>query len=527
MRTSLAHATLWLAVLVAYAPVLTGAQHIWDDEAFLGNPLLLSLSGLFRVWFDPRSNTLEEHYWPVTYTVAYLLRTVWGSSPGAFHIVNVLIHAGNASLVYSIGRRVLAHHAFWGALLFALHPLQVESVAWIVELKNVLSFFLAASSFLVFLSLEKKQTGKRLGMALGWSLFVAAMLSKSAVITWPLCAGLILWCLPPGLTKTRIQFLAGLIVAALAVGAFDMWYASASKSAVPRFSIAERVAISGTGLLHYLRTWLWPSSLCATYAKWPLTPLALTVAVCVGIVMAGAVVALARRAFHSRAARMALAWLVGTLALLAPTLGLIPFSYQRQSFVADRFAYHASAIFLPGVVAIMAAAWARMRLPARIGKIALVVISCALAISTLHRAALYRDVEYLAIDTAEKNPHAWTARYYLGDALARRGDFEKAMREFSSVFWGTLETFGRDEENLLQQQLTKADAQDLRTHYNRGLLAARRGRTAEAKACFEKASILPLLRGQAVLAIAAIELKNGETTNALRRIRELYGGATR
>ncbi len=505
------------------------AQAIWDDEAFLATPLLQSFRGVIELWLNPRANTFEEHYWPFTYTVAFLIRRIAGAHPPAFHVANALLHAANASLVFAISRRLISRYALLGAMIFAVHPIQVESVAWIIELKNVLSFFFAAASFAVFLRCEKKEAS-RLGLAVGWLLFAAAMLSKSAVLPWPICVALLLWCLPKGLTKTRMAFVGGLVAIAFLLGSLDVWYAAKTKSAVPRFELWERLAISGTSLLHYLRCLLWPAGLTSTYAKWSLSAGTVMVAAAVWLVAVAGVVSLYHRAKTSPAGRLGLTWLIATITLLAPTLGFIPFSYLRQSFVADRFAYHASAIFLPGVVALLSELLERLRISARAQRIIWFVIVGTLTILTFQRSRLYSSVETLAQDTVEKNPRAWTARYYLADSLARRGEWHRAADEFAWVFWGTLDNFTPNDVVMLEQQLARATASgssDAGMDFNRGLLAALRGEPKVAKACFEKATAIPRLRGQATLAIAAIELREGETSQALQRIRELYDGVAK
>lgn len=515
---------MWLLVFMAYVPVFR-AQAIWDDEAFLANSLLQSVGGVIELWLNPRANTFEEHYWPFTYTVAFLIRRIAGPHPPAFHVINVLLHATNASLVYAISRRLIPRYALLGAMVFAVHPIQTESVAWIIELKNVLSFFFAAASFAVFLRCEEKGTKIRLGLVVGWLLFAAAMLSKSAVLPWPICAALLLWCLPKGLTKTRMAFVGGLVAIAFLLGGLDVWYAAKTKSAVPRFELWARLAISGTSLLHYLRCLVLPAGLSSTYTKWSLSPGPVMLAGAVWLAAVAGAVILYHRAKISPSVRLGFTWLIATIALLAPTLGFIPFSYLRQSFVADRFAYHASAIFLPGVVALFSALLARLRLPTHAQRIVWFVIVGTLTILTFQRSRLYGSVETLAQDTVEKNPRAWTARYYLADSLARRGEWHRAAHEFAWVFWGTLDNFTPNDVVMLEQQLARATASgssDAGMDFNRGLLAALRGEPKVAKACFEKATAVPRLRGQATLAIAAIELREGETSQALQRIRELY-----
>ncbi len=124
--------------LLAYGPNLIKAEKVWDDEALLANPLLIDPAGIVKIWLHPRSNLFEEHYWPVTYTVGWLLGMTGALRPGAVQLLNVVLHCLSAVILWSTTQR-FSPKAQWGAYLFALHPVQVESVAWAIELKNTLS----------------------------------------------------------------------------------------------------------------------------------------------------------------------------------------------------------------------------------------------------------------------------------------------------------------------------------------------------------------------------------------------------
>ena len=126
------------ATLLAYQPAWQ-AGFIWDDDDYVtDNPLLTAPDGLKRIWFSLDS---PSQYFPLTYTVFRIERALWGLNPAGYHWVNILLHAANALLVWRLLRRLSVPGAWLAAAIFALHPVQVESVAWITELKNVLSLF--------------------------------------------------------------------------------------------------------------------------------------------------------------------------------------------------------------------------------------------------------------------------------------------------------------------------------------------------------------------------------------------------
>ncbi|MBI3736335.1 hypothetical protein HY256_07450 [Candidatus Sumerlaeota bacterium] len=126
-----------LAALASYLPVLR-AGYVWDDTALTDNELISSPGGLAKIWFHPASNLHEQHYWPMVYTTFWIEHKLWGFAPRGYHIVNVLLHAVNSLLLGLILKRARIRGAWGAAALFALHPVHVESVAWVIERKDVL-----------------------------------------------------------------------------------------------------------------------------------------------------------------------------------------------------------------------------------------------------------------------------------------------------------------------------------------------------------------------------------------------------
>ena len=139
---------LVLAVILTYSPVWW-AGYIWDDDAYVTqNQLLTASDGLRRIWFSFDS---PSQYFPLVYTMFRVEHALWGLNPAGYHGVNILLHAANALLVWLLLARLKVPGAWLGAALWALHPVQVESVAWITELKNVLSLFFFLWSLLAWI----------------------------------------------------------------------------------------------------------------------------------------------------------------------------------------------------------------------------------------------------------------------------------------------------------------------------------------------------------------------------------------
>ena len=147
-RGLLAGGLLLLVTVVTYVPALHGA-FLWDDDAHVTAPALRSGTGLWRIWSDPRAT---QQYYPLTHSAFWLAYQLWGERPVGYHLVNVGLHGLGAVLLWRILARLAVPGAWLGAALFALHPVHVESVAWITELKNTLSGVFYLGALLVYLS---------------------------------------------------------------------------------------------------------------------------------------------------------------------------------------------------------------------------------------------------------------------------------------------------------------------------------------------------------------------------------------
>ncbi len=133
---------------LVYLPAIRGG-FVWDDEAYvINNMTLRSLRGLWEIWFQPARLV---QYYPLTFTSLWINYQIGGLNPFGYHLVNVLLHSLNGFLVWRLLERLKVPGAWFAALLFLLHPVQVESVAWVTERKNVLSGFFYLSALLSYL----------------------------------------------------------------------------------------------------------------------------------------------------------------------------------------------------------------------------------------------------------------------------------------------------------------------------------------------------------------------------------------
>ena len=180
-------AALVIAVFLAYQPAWQGG-FIWDDDAHVTNPELRSWHGLYRIWFDLGAT---QQYYPLLHSVFWIEHKLWGDAPLGYHLVNILLHAMAALMVAAVLRRLEIPGAYLAAAIFALHPVQVESVAWITELKNTLSAVFYLSAAMLYLRFDQER--KKPFYAGALVLFVLGLLSKTVTATLPAALLVIFW----------------------------------------------------------------------------------------------------------------------------------------------------------------------------------------------------------------------------------------------------------------------------------------------------------------------------------------------
>ena len=265
-KVSIFAAGLLVAVFLAYQPAWQGG-FIWDDDAHVTRPELRSWQGLYRIWFDIGAT---QQYYPLLHSVFWVEHKLWGDATLGYHLVNILLHAAAALLVALILRRLAIPGAYLAAAIFALHPVQVESVAWITELKNTLSavFYLAAA--LVYLRSTKTRRPPLYWRAL--ALFVLGLLSKTVTATLPAALLVIFWWQRGRLSWRRdVLPLVPFFVLGAAAGMFTAWVERKLIGAEgPAFDLTliERCLIAGRAIWFYLGKLFWPGDLIFIYPRW-------------------------------------------------------------------------------------------------------------------------------------------------------------------------------------------------------------------------------------------------------------------
>jgi tetratricopeptide (TPR) repeat protein len=455
------------ATLLAYQPAWQ-AGFIWDDDEYVtDNPLLTAPDGLKRIWFSLDS---PSQYFPLTYTVFRIERSLWGLNSAGFHWVNILLHAVNALLVWRLLRRLNVPGAWLAAAIFALHPVQVESVAWVTELKNVLSLFffiLATLAWVEFVEDRPKPLWRFYGLAL---MFCAlALFSKTTACTLPAALLLVLWLKGKPITRSRLAQMIPFLVMGAGMGLVTVWWERFHQEVRENFlglGLLDRLLVASHAVWFYAGKLFWPANLTFMYPHWTIhsaDPLAY------GWLLACAAIWFTRRYFGRSVETAALFY----VATLSPLLGFIMLYTFYYSFVADHYQYVASIGPIALVAAGMTAALGRLKkqrpfLKPALGGIVLLV----LGLLTWRQSLMYADAETLWRTTIAKNPDAWMAYDNLGIILARKGDVDGAL----ALFQKTLAI--RPDDALARNNL--------------GLILCQKERVDEGIVEFQKAlSILP------------------------------------
>ncbi len=344
-RSWLLPIALFLATLIAYQPAWHGGI-LWDDDYHLTPVVLQSLHGLWRIWFQLGAT---QQYYPVVHSTFWVLHQIWGDDTFAYHLLNICLHATSACLVAVILRRLSVPGAALAAVIFALHPVHVESVAWMTELKNTLSGVCYLLAALVYLRFDA--TRDRRSYVLALALFVVALLSKTVTSTLPAALLVVFWWQRGRLAWRRdVWPLAPFFVIGAAAGALTAWVERTvvgAQGADFQFTFIERCLIAGRVIVFYLGKLLWPANLTFIYPKWQISQAVWSQYMypfAVVVILAG--LWLWRR--RSRAPLAAALFFIGTL---VPALGFVNVYPFHFSFVADHFQYLASL----GIIALVSA----------------------------------------------------------------------------------------------------------------------------------------------------------------------------
>ena len=451
--TALPRAVVIVALtLIAYVPAIRGG-YVWDDDLYLiENPALKSMEGLRQIWFEIGS-TPQQQFWPMTYTTFWIEYRLWGLHPLGYHLVNVLLHASNAVLVWLILARLRVPGAWMAAAVFAFHPVHVESVAWITERKNVLSGFFYLGAMLAYFrctswahptitaaspnpvrDLESARHGvPHTAFVSKWYylslfLFASSLFTKTVTCSFPVAILLLVWWKRGRVVRSDVLAMVPYFVLGLILGLTTVWverHHVGTQGEQFDFSVVERMLIASRALWFYVGKLAWPFHLSFIYPRWKIDPHAAWQYVFLIAAIAVPVFCLWAR---SRTGSGPLVGILFFSTTLAPALGFINIYTMRFSFVADHFQYLASLGLIPLGVAGIVRALHRSGQSHRLGRAVGLIVLLGLGMLTWRQGGHYKDLETLWNATLVENPGSWMVHSNLAQELEQTGKLDEALR---------------------------------------------------------------------------------------------------
>jgi tetratricopeptide (TPR) repeat protein len=453
--------------ILAYRPAWHGG-FLWDDDAYIvNNELLTAPQGWQRIWFSLDS---PSQYFPLTYSTFRIEHALWGLNTTGYHWVNLLLHVGNALLVWAVLARLGVPGSWLAAAIFALHPVQVESVAWITERKNVLMGFFFLLTLLAWIAFVDGRT--RRSWIFYWAaliLFVLALSAKATGCTLPAGLLLTLWLQKKPITIRRLLQIVPFVVLGVGSGLLAVWWEryhqGTSRDVFTFLGPLERILVASRAVWFYLSKIFWPSDLTFIYPRWNISPADLVHYIwLVACIAAGAAIYFLRR-YVGRGVEVAAAFFIATL---GPVLGFIMLFTFRYTFVADHYQYLACigpiALASAGAVT-LSEKFARHRVAIVTGAL---LIVAGLGLLTWRQAATYSDVETLWRTTLARNPECWMAHTNLGLVLLQQGKIDDGIAQYRSVL--QMQPGSWDAEyNLGTALLGKAEVDEAIVHCERAV----------------------------------------------------------
>jgi protein O-mannosyl-transferase len=452
-----------LITFLAYLPS-TRAGFVWDDGIYItGNPLVKAADGLRRFWFT----TEPIDYYPMTWSLWWLEWRLWGGAAAGYHMLNVLLHAANAVFVWRILRRLKIPGAWLAGVVFAIHPVNVASVAWISEQKNTLSMLFYAGAVLFYLKFDEEDRWLWYGFAS--AAFVLALLSKSAVVMLPVVLLLCVWWVRRSVLFKDVLRTVPFFLLSLIFGLITIWFQNSRVlrgHPVRSASLLDRILGSGWASWFYLHKTILPVHLTAIYPKWGID--ISTWSSYLPLVLLSACLAV----FYLNRRGWGRPWLFGLayfLAMLFPVLGFFDQSFSEYSLVADHWQYYSIvgmiALSIAGVVSVY-------RRAGTIGRYATCLIGVSLILAlgwtTWTRTLVYANSESLWRDVIAKNPNSWAAHVNLGNAFLQAGRIQDAVGQYEDAL--KIEPFLAEPHNNLGTILIHSgQLRDAISHYEQAL----------------------------------------------------------
>jgi tetratricopeptide (TPR) repeat protein len=446
--------------------------------------------------------------------------------------VNLLLHVGNALLVWAVLARLGVPGSWLAAAIFALHPVQVESVAWITERKNVLMGFFFLLTLLGWIAFIDKRTRRPwIFYCLALIFYVLALSAKATACTLPAALFLILWLQKKPITMRRLTQIVPFVVLGVGMGLLAVWWEryhqGTNRDVFPFLGPIERILVASRAVWFYLSKIFWPSDLTFIYPRWNISPADLLdyIWLLAGIAACAAIYFLRR--YFGRGIEVAAAFFVSTL---SPVMGFIMLFTFRYTFVADHYQYLACigpiALASAGIVS-LSGKFAQYR--AVIVSVALLVVA-SLGTLTWRQASTYTDIETLWHTTLARNPECWMAHTNLGLVLLQKGKIDDGIAHYRSALqmqpdsWDAEYNLGTallgknqvDEAILHCERAVRMRPTDPDALVSLGDAVLQKGRTDEAIAHYQKAMMLHPDHFLARYSLGHALLEKGELDSAIQ-----------
>jgi tetratricopeptide (TPR) repeat protein len=479
-------ACLVAVTLLVYLPVWHAGFIMDDDINITGNSCVSGPLGLGGIW-----SSRAADYFPLTLTSFWFLHALWGDSPLPYHLLTLLFHVADTLLLWRVLSCLDVRGAWIGASLWALHPVQVESVAWVSELKNTQSAFFYLASILGFLHWRGMTQEGRRGEAIRAYTFallcgLLAMLSKSSTVMLPAVLSLCWWWREKNWRIRDTLQLAPFFLASLA---FALWTISSEKihaGAVGKIwdaGVGERLIMAGRAFWFYLGKLLWPAKLSFIYPRWEMSggsAFEFAVALIPLLCMVALLIFLYPKMRHPWIHASFFAFAYFTISLF-PILGFFDVAFFRLSRVADHFQYLASMgpLSLAGA-GLMVSCEGVMPLGFyRLFRCnAAILLSGLLAILSFNKCQEYKSPMTLWRATILNNPRSPIAHNNLGFALWQSGDLTGFISELNTAL--SIDPNCPDAlNNMGKLMLQRGDMREGLEYFTKSLSAYERNSEAE------------------------------------------------
>lgn len=530
-------AVIVLAGLCIYSPTYHG-DWLWDDDVVLtANPDVLSgtLSGLLKLWVNPDG----IDYFPLSYSLFWLQAVVFGPQSTGYHITSILLHISSGLLLWALLATLKIHGAWVTALAFTIHPVCVESVAWVAETKNTLSLalFLASCIFWVKQDDESPGTKRERIYLLSIAFFLLAMLAKTSVVAMPVLTLLYAWwkrgrVMMQDAIRAAPMFLISIVLGIVTIQ--YQWGRAIGAEAVPIGGFDSRLAVAGMAILFYLATIFWPVHLLPIYPRWGVDPPRAWQLL--PLMLIGGISMWMWKNRQIRWVRDAIFAFGFFLLMIAPVLGLVDIAYMRITWVADHFLY----LPMIGPLALIVAA-ATTWIEKRDDRERIVFSAMAagvmlfLAANSFFYAINWIDEDRLWEHTLASNNDAWQAHNRLGVRKLNQGDLDTAYYHFRNStrirpdlgetknnLGVVLLKMGRIDEALQAYQEAATNwPQNIGIRYNLADTYLQTGRLDEARAGFEELLEAEPSNPVFLKKLALTLLKLGEKEKAVEAFRRV------